>query len=67
MIVSCEETFLQYLRLLRQTIRADERTYNLQQTISTGCIWYNKKWYEGTRALGWLAITLMCSKKSIYM
>ena len=53
MIVWCEVAFLQYLRLLRQTVRADTRTYNLQQTIATGYICYNKKkWYvrghEGT-------------------
>ena len=58
MIVWCEVAFLQYLRLLRQTVRADTRTYNLQQTTATGYICYsNKKWYEGTRALGWVVIT----------
>ena len=61
MIVWCEVAFLQYLRLLRQTVRADTRTYNLQQTMGTGCICYNnKKWYEGTRALAWVVTTLMC-------
>ena len=44
MIVWCEVAFPQYLRLLRQTVRAGTRTYNLQQTIATGYICYNKKW-----------------------
>ena len=57
MIVWCEVAFLQYLRLLRQTVRADTRTYSLQQTIATGYICYNKKGYEGTRALGRVVIT----------
>ena len=55
MIVWCEVAFLQYLRLLRQTVRADTRTYNLQQTIATGYICYNnKKWYENTNEGTWL-------------
>ena len=57
MIVWCEVAFLQYLRLLRQTVRADTRTYSLQQAIATGYICYNKKGYEGTRALGRVVIT----------
>ena len=52
MIVWCESASLQYLRLLSQTVRADTRTHNLQQTIATGYVCYNKKWYEGTKALG---------------
>ena len=53
MIVWCEVAFLQYLRLLRQTVRADTRTYNLPQTIAARYICYNNNtWYEGTRALG---------------
>ena len=47
MIVWREVAVLQYLRLLRQTVRADTRTYNLQQTIATGYICYRKKKVRG--------------------
>ena len=59
MIVWCEMAFLQHLHLLRQTVRADTRTHNMQQTIATGYICYNSKLVliEGTRALGWVVIT----------
>ena len=57
MIVWCEAALLQYRCLMRQTVRADTRTYNLQQAIATGYICYNKKSYEGTRALGWVVVT----------
>ena len=50
--------FLQYLRLLRQTVLAATRTYNLQQTMATGYISYDKKWYEGT----WLG----CHNVNVY-
>ena len=54
-IVWCEVAFLQYLRLLRQTGRADTRAYNLPQTIiATGSICYkNKKMVRG-RVGTWL-------------
>ena len=59
MIVWREVAVLQYLRLLRQTVRADTRTYNLRQTIATGYVCYNNRnaIYEGTRALGWVVMT----------
>ena len=68
MIVWCEVAFLQYLRLLRQTVRADTRTSILQQTMATGYICYNKKSYDGTRALGWVVITqidVMCIYRTV--
>ena len=60
MIVWCEVAFLQYLRLLRQTVRADTRTYNLQQTIATGYIYIllqhkMTRGHEGTRDLAGLS------------
>ena len=65
MIVWREVAVLQYLRLLRQTVRADTRTYNLRQTIATGYVCYNNRngIYEGTRAVSYTHLTLPTNRE----